>query len=67
MRIATELKPKRNKKEHRAALKEIDALWNADDGSPQADRLEVLAVLVERFEQEHHSIPAPTRSTSCAM
>ncbi len=29
-----ELKPIRNKKEHQAALREIEALWNAkDDGT----------------------------------
>ena len=37
-----QLKPIRNKKEHQAALKEIETLWSAKDGSPAADRLEVL-------------------------
>ncbi len=54
-----ELKPIRNKKEHQAALKEIEALWNARDGSAESDRLEVLALLVERYEQEHFPIPDP--------
>ena len=54
-----ELKPIRNKKEHPAALEEIEALWNAKEGSRGADRLEVLALLVERYEQEHFPIPAP--------
>ena len=52
-----ELKPIRNKKEHRAALEEIEALWSAKEGSREADRLEVLALLVERYEQEHFPIP----------
>ena len=54
-----ELKPIRNKKEHQAALREIEALWNARDGSAESDRLEVLALLVERYEQEHFPIPDP--------
>ena len=54
-----ELKPIRSKKEHQAALKEIEALWSAKEGSREADRLEVLALLVERYEQEHFPIPAP--------
>ena len=54
-----ELKPIRNKKEHQAALKAIEALWNAKDGSPAADRLEVLSLLVERYELEHFPIPDP--------
>ena len=54
-----ELKPIRNKTKHRAALKAIEALWNAEDGSPAADRLEVLSLLVERYELEHFPIPDP--------
>lgn len=54
-----ELKPIRTKKEHHAALKEIDALWGAKDGTAESDRLEVLALLVERYEQEHFPIPDP--------
>ena len=54
-----ELKPIRNKKEHQAALKEIEMLWKAKDGTPESDRLEVLALLVERYEQEHFPIPDP--------
>ena len=54
-----ELKPIRNKREHQVALKEIEALWKAKDGTAESDRLEVLALLVERYEQEHFPIPDP--------
>ena len=54
-----QLKPIRNKKAHQAALKEIETLWSAKDSSPAADRLEVLSLLVERYEQEHFPIPDP--------
>ena len=54
-----EHKPIRNKKECQVALKEIDALWNAKDGTAESDRLEVLALLVERYEQEHFAIADP--------
>jgi len=53
------LKPIRNKREHQAALKEIEALWDAPLGSPKGDRLEVLALLVEAYEREHYPIEAP--------
>ena len=62
--MTMELKPIRNKKEHQAALKEIETLWSAKDGSPAADRLEVLSLLVERYEQEHFPIPDPLLSTA---
>ena len=37
------LRPIRTKREHQAALREIEALWEAPSGSPKADRLEVWA------------------------
>jgi HTH-type transcriptional regulator/antitoxin HigA len=54
-----ELKPIRTKREHQAALKEIEALWNARAGTAEADRLEVLVVLVEAYERKHFPIEAP--------
>lgn len=53
------LRPIRNKREYQAALKEVESLWNAPDGSPKADRLEVLALLVEAYEREHFPIADP--------
>ena len=54
-----ELKPIRNEADYRAALTDLEALWNAPDGSPEADRLEILALLVEAYENAHYPIPAP--------
>jgi len=53
------LRPIRTKREHVAALKEIEALWDARDGTPEADRLAVLGLLVENYEREHFPIPDP--------
>lgn len=53
------LRPIRTKREHQAALKEIEALWEAPSGSPAADRLEVLTLLVEAYEREHYRVEAP--------
>lgn len=54
-----ELRPIRSKREHQAALKEAEALWNAPEGSAAADRLEVLTLLIEAYEREHFPIPDP--------
>jgi HTH-type transcriptional regulator / antitoxin HigA len=54
-----ELRPIRSKREHHAALKEAEALWNAPEGSPEADRLEVLMLLIEAYEREHFPIEDP--------
>ena len=53
------LRPIRTKREHQAALDEVDALWNAPQGSPAADRLEVLVLLIEAYEREHYPIADP--------
>lgn len=54
-----ELRPIRSKREHQAALKEAEALWNSPPGSPEADRLEVLTLLIEAYEREHFPIEDP--------
>ena len=51
------LRPLRNDNDLHAALAEIEQLWNAPPGSPQADRLELLTILVERYEDEKWQIP----------
>ncbi len=54
-----ELKPIRTEAEHNEALADIERLWDAPDGSPEVDRLEVLAMLVEAYEKAHFPIEAP--------
>ncbi len=49
----------KTEREHKAALKEIESLWSAKPGTPQADRLELLATLVESYEDKHHEILPP--------
>ena len=53
------LRPIRTKREHQAALREIEVLWEAPSGSPEADRLEVLTLLVEAYERKQYPIEAP--------
>lgn len=57
--MTMELKPIRNKRDYQTALKAIDALWDAKDGTREADRLEVLSLLVERYEAEQWPIADP--------
>lgn len=54
-----ELKPIHDDVDYQTALAEVEALWNAPEGSSEADRLEVLALLVEAYEQKHFAIEAP--------
>jgi HTH-type transcriptional regulator / antitoxin HigA len=54
-----ELRPIRSKREYEKALKEAERLWHAREGTPQADRLLVLVLLIEAYEREHFPIQAP--------
>ena len=54
-----QLRPIRTQREHQAALKEAEALWDAPKGSAKADRLEVLTLLIEAYEREHYPIADP--------
>ena len=51
------LKPIRNDRELDRALERIDELWGAKPGTPRGDELDVLMVLVEKYEDEHFPIP----------
>ena len=41
---------------YRAALAELDSIWDAPKGSPGSDRMEVLTILVADYERQHHAI-----------
>ena len=42
----------RNDEDHAAALREIERLWGAEVGTSDGDKLDVLAMLVEKYEEE---------------
>jgi HTH-type transcriptional regulator / antitoxin HigA len=50
--------PIRNDADHKAALTEIDRLWDAEDGTAEADLMEVLAILVEDYESKRWPVTA---------
>jgi HTH-type transcriptional regulator/antitoxin HigA len=53
------IKPIHSEADYQTALAEIEALWDAADGSEAADQLEVLSMLVEAYEKTHFPITAP--------
>jgi HTH-type transcriptional regulator/antitoxin HigA len=46
-----EIRPIKNDADHTAALAEIANLWNAAAGSEDEDKLDILATLVEHYEE----------------
>ena len=57
-----EIRPIRTDDDHREALREIERLWDYPDDSPENDRLDVLATLVEAYEVKRW----PVRAASAA-
>ena len=53
------IKPIKNKKDYKEALKRIDELFDAKPDTPEGDMLEILVTLVEAYEQKHFFIPPP--------
>ena len=51
------LKPIKNKTELQQALNRIDELWGAKRNTEIGDELDVLMLLVEKYEEEHYPIP----------
>jgi HTH-type transcriptional regulator/antitoxin HigA len=55
--------PIRSEADYEAALEEVERLWGAKLGTPQGDRLDILATLIDAYEGEHHPIdPSDSKS-----
>ena len=53
-RSEMEIKPVRTEADYEAVLLEIEGLLNAEEGSPEEDRLEVFSSPEEVWEDAHH-------------
>ena len=54
-----EIKAIRTKADYRAVLKEIETLMSARADTPEGERLDVLATLVEAYEKKHYRFDLP--------
>lgn len=57
--MATDLKPIRTEADYEAALAEVERLWGAKSGTPEGDRLDVLATLIDVYEAQHYPMDPP--------
>jgi HTH-type transcriptional regulator/antitoxin HigA len=53
------LKPIKTTEDHESALRRVEQLWDAPVGSPEDDELEILATLIDAYENEHYPIDLP--------
>lgn len=51
--------PIRNEKDHQKALDRLEEIFDAKKGTEQGDELEILSILIERYESEHFPIGMP--------
>ena len=55
----SEVKPIRSEADYEKALAEVERLWGTRSGTPEGDRLDVLATLIDAYESAHHPIDPP--------
>ncbi|MBL0882452.1 MAG: helix-turn-helix domain-containing protein [Chitinophagaceae bacterium] len=53
------VKPIKTKKDYHQAMDRLEMIFDAKKGTPQGDELEVLSILIEKYEDEHFPIGLP--------
>ena len=54
-----DIHPIRNKKDYDMALAETEQLWGAIEGTKDGDKLDILLILIEDYENKYHLISPP--------
>jgi HTH-type transcriptional regulator/antitoxin HigA len=53
------IRPIRSEEDYEQALAEVERLWGAPGGTPEGDRLDVLATLIDAYESERFPMGPP--------
>jgi HTH-type transcriptional regulator/antitoxin HigA len=53
------IKPIKTKKDYQAAMNRLDVIFHAKPGTLTGDELEILTMLIEKYEDEHVQIDYP--------
>jgi len=57
--MSGELKPIHTDADHEAAMEEVASLWGARTGTPEGNRLDVLATLIDAYEARRYPMDPP--------
>ncbi|MFT4182973.1 MAG: DUF1508 domain-containing protein [Rhizobium sp.] len=63
----TELKPIRSSDDYEDALELLSRLWGAKSGTPEGDKLDILATLLDAYEAEHFPMDEPSPEALAAF
>ena len=53
------IKPIKTKKDYELAMHRLDKIFDAKPGTSEGDELEVLGILIEKYENEHYPVDFP--------
>jgi len=53
------IQPIKTEDDYQAALSRLDEIFDAPDGTPESDELDILGLLVDEYEKEHYPIDSP--------
>lgn len=53
------IKPIRSDDELQEAFRRLEVIFQAEEGTPEADEMEVLVILIEAYENKHYPIDPP--------
>ena len=53
------IKPIKTEEDYQAALSRLEEIFDAPDGTPESDELDILGLLVDEYEKEHYPIDSP--------
>lgn len=54
-----DIQPIKNEKDYEKALANVETLWGAKEGTKSGNKLDVLLVLIEDYENKHYQILPP--------
>ena len=53
------IKPIKTKRDYELAMQRLERIFDAKPGTPEGDELEVLGILIEKYENDHYPIDFP--------
>jgi HTH-type transcriptional regulator / antitoxin HigA len=53
------IKPIKTKKDYQAAISRLDVIFDAKPGTTEGDELDILSLLIDKYEEEHFPVGFP--------